>query len=158
MNVYSLALLATALHAAPHPNPTDGGEYRGAERQLAVQLPRVAEAAVRIDGSLDEEVWSRAALLTGFTQTEPVEGAPASERTEVRVFYTPQALYVGVHAFAKDPSRIRSSLAERDRILRDDHVQILLDTFLDRRRAFAFYVNPLGIQQDGILNEGSARR
>ncbi len=155
MNVYSLALLSTALHTAP---PADSAVYSGADRQLAVSVPRIAEAAVRLDGDLGDAVWSQAAVLTGFTQTEPVEGAPASERTEVRVFYTPAALYVGVRAFAKDPSRIRSSLAERDKILRDDQVQILLDTFYDQRRAFAFYVNPLGIQQDGILNEGGARR
>ncbi|HYR12524.1 MAG TPA: DUF5916 domain-containing protein, partial [Longimicrobium sp.] len=57
-------------------------------------------------------------------------------------------------AHAADPSSIRSTLAERDQITADDHVQILLDTFHDRRRAFAFFVNPLGIQQDGTFADG----
>jgi hypothetical protein len=116
--------------------------------------PRVETAQIRVDGRLDEEVWAGAALLAGFTQSRPAEGTPASERTEVRVFYTPRDLYVGVRAYARDPSRIRSTLAERDQITSDDHIRILLDTFADQRRAFAFYVNPLGIQQDGILAEG----
>ena len=116
--------------------------------------PRVEAAQIRVDGRLDEEAWATAALLGGFTQSRPAEGTPASERTEVRVFYTPRDLYIGVRAHAADPSRIRSTLAERDQITSDDHIRILLDTFADQRRAFVFYVNPLGIQQDGILAEG----
>lgn len=150
------ALLALALHAPAA--QAEGPTYIGAERQLTVTPPRVEEAEIRVDGHLDEALWRDAARLTGFTQFDPAEGAPASERTEVLVFYTPSALYVGVRAHATTPGRIRATLAERDRILRDDHVQILLDTFLDRRRAYAFYVNPLGIQQDGIHNEGAGRR
>ena len=125
-----------------------------ADTTRTAEPPRVETAQVRVDGRLDEEVWATAALLSGFTQSRPAEGAPASERTEVRVFYTPRDLYIGVRAYAADPSRIRSTLAERDQITSDDHIRILLDTFADQRRAFVFYVNPLGIQQDGILAEG----
>jgi hypothetical protein len=141
--------LAAALAAAPN-----------VQTDTLVNAPRVADpprvetAQIRVDGRLDEEVWAGAALLAGFTQSRPAEGTPASERTEVRVFYTPRDLYVGVRAYARDPSRIRSTLAERDQITSDDHIRILLDTFADQRRAFVFYVNPLGIQQDGILAEG----
>ena len=116
--------------------------------------PRVDAAQIRVDGRLDEAAWAGAALLGGFTQSRPAEGTPASQRTEVRVFYTPRDLYIGVRAYATDPSRIRSTLAERDQITSDDHIRILLDTFADQRRAFVFFVNPLGIQQDGILAEG----
>ncbi|HEX8211488.1 MAG TPA: DUF5916 domain-containing protein [Longimicrobium sp.] len=125
-----------------------------ADTQRVADPPRVETAQIRVDGRLDEEAWSTAALLGSFTQSRPAEGSPASERTEVRVFYTPRDLYIGVRAYAADPSRIRSTLAERDQITSDDHIRILLDTFADRRRAFVFYVNPLGIQQDGILAEG----
>lgn len=128
--------------------------YDGSRGELSVVVPRIEDAAVRIDGRLDEEVWAQAAVLTGFTQYRPAEGAPASERTEVLLFYTPGDLYVGIRAHATDPSRIRATLAERDRITADDHVRIFLDTFHDRRRAFAFYVNPLGIQQDGMHADG----
>ena len=144
-----VTLLAAALTAA---SPFQADTLRGTPR--VADPPRVESAQIRVDGRLDEEVWSTAALLGGFTQSRPAEGTPASERTEVRVFYTPRDLYIGVRAYAADPSRIRSTLAERDQITSDDHIRILLDTFADQRRAFVFYVNPLGIQQDGILAEG----
>jgi hypothetical protein len=129
--------------------------FDGARGQLDARIPRVEEAAVRVDGRLDEAAWAGAAVLTGFTQSTPAEGTPARERTEVLVFYTPRELFIGVRAHASDPSSIRSTLAERDQITADDHVRILLDTFHDRRRAFAIFVNPLGIQQDGTFSDGS---
>lgn len=128
--------------------------YDGARRQLDARIPRVEDPAVRVDGRLDEAAWQSAAVLTGFTQSTPAEGIPARERTEVLVFHTPRELFIGIRAHASDPSRIRSTLAERDQITADDHVRILLDTFHDRRRAFAIFVNPLGIQQDGTFADG----
>ena len=127
--------------------------YDGARGQLDARLPRVEDPAVRLDGRLDEPAWRTASVLTGFTQSSPAEGIPARERTEVLVFYTPRELFIGVRAHASDPSAIRSTLAERDQITADDHVRILLDTFHDRRRAFALFVNPLGIQQDGTFSD-----
>jgi len=128
--------------------------YDGARGQLDARIPRVEDAGVRVDGTLDEPAWRSAAVLTGFTQSAPAEGTPARERTETLVFYTPRELFIGIRAHASDPSRIRSTLAERDQITSDDHVRILLDTFHDRRRAFAIFVNPLGIQQDGTFSDG----
>lgn len=129
--------------------------YDGAHGQLDARIPRMEDAEVRVDGRLDEAAWQGAAMLTGFTQSTPAEGIPARERTEVRVFYTPRELFIGVRAYASDPSSIRSTLAERDQITADDHVRILLDTFHDRRRAFAIFVNPLGIQQDGTFTDAT---
>ncbi|MBD0318911.1 MAG: carbohydrate binding family 9 domain-containing protein [Gemmatimonadetes bacterium] len=137
-----IVLLAAALAVGPQ------------DTARVAEPPRLETAEVRVDGRLDEEVWAGAALLGSFTQSRPAEGTPASERTEVRVFYTPRDLYIGVRAYAADPSRIRATLAERDQITSDDHIRLLLDTFGDQRRAFIFFVNPLGIQQDGILAEG----
>lgn len=128
--------------------------YDGARGQLDARIPRLEDAGVRVDGRLDEAAWQAAAVLTGFTQSTPAEGIPARERTEVLVFYTPRELFIGIRAHAADPSSIRSTLAERDQITADDHVRILLDTFHDRRRAFALFVNPLGIQQDGTFADG----
>jgi hypothetical protein len=128
--------------------------FDGARGQLDARIPRVEDAGVRVDGRLDEAVWRNAAVLTGFTQSTPAEGIPARERTETLVFYTPRELFIGIRAHAADPSSIRSTLAERDQITADDHVRILLDTFHDRRRAFAIFVNPLGIQQDGTFSDG----
>ena len=120
-----------------------------------VTIPRVEAEAV-IDGNLDEPVWRQAARLTGFSQYEPVDGRPAEEQTEVRVWYAPDAIYFGILAFDRNPGSIRATRADRDNIDSDDHVIIYLDTFSDRRRAFFFAVNPLGIQQDGVRSEGAA--
>jgi len=117
-------------------------------------IPRI-DAAVTIDGRLDEPAWSQATRLTGFSEFRPVDGQPASEQTEVRVFYSPSALYVGIIADDSVPGSIRATVADRDNISQDDWVRVFLDTFSDRRRAFVFGVNPLGSQEDGVQTEGA---
>ncbi len=145
-----LALLL-ALLQAPDPAPV----YDARARQLDVHLPRV-EAAVTIDGALDEAVWSRAARLIGFSQYRPVDSRPAEDSTEVLVWYAPDAIYFGIRAYEAHGSVVRATLADRDNIDADDNVQILLDTFNDRRRALLFAVNPFGVQEDGVRSEGLA--
>ncbi|HEX6939647.1 MAG TPA: DUF5916 domain-containing protein [Longimicrobiales bacterium] len=120
-----------------------------------VEIPRVEDATIEIDGVLDEPAWAQAARLTGFSQYEPVDGRPAEERTEVLVWYAPDAIHFGVIAYDSQPDAIRATVADRDNIDGDDHVILYLDTFQDRRRAFFFGVNPLGIQSDGVRTEGS---
>ncbi|MGQ0714814.1 MAG: DUF5916 domain-containing protein [Gemmatimonadaceae bacterium] len=117
-------------------------------------VPRV-EADVAIDGALDEPAWQNAARLSGFHQYEPVDSRPAEEKTEVLVFYGAHAIHFGIVASARDPSTVRATLADRDNIGSDDRVTIYLDTFNDRRRAFMFGVNPLGVQEDGVRTEGA---
>ncbi len=117
-------------------------------------VPRI-EADVTIDGALTEAAWQSAARLTDFHQYEPVDGRNAEERTEVLVFYSPRAIHFGIIAGARNPSSIRATLADRDNIASDDRVTIYLDTFDDRRRAFMFGVNPLGVQEDGVRTEGA---
>lgn len=129
--------------------------YDGHLRQLDVRVPRI-EATVHIDGVLDEDVWRQAALLTGSSQYRPVDSRPAEDSTQVLVFYAPDAIYFGIRAFEKHGTVVRATLADRDNIGADDNIQILLDTFNDRRRALLFAVNPLGAQQDGVRSEGIA--
>src|SRR5436853_264208 len=134
----------------------DGGPtYHGLAKQLDVRIPRI-ETAVKIDGVLDEPAWSRAALLTGFSQYRPVDGRPAEDSTDVLVWYAPDAIYFGIRAFEPHGHVVRATLADRDNIDADDHVAILLDTYLDHRRATMFAVNPLGVQEDGVWSDGVA--
>ncbi len=122
--------------------------------------PRVAvpklSAAPTLDGHLSEGVWAEAALIDSFTQTEPDEGSPASERTEVRIGYDEKKLYFGVRCYQSEPEKIVAITMERDaRLAHDDSIQIVLDTFLDRKNAFFFAVTPLGTQRDALVrNEG----
>lgn len=116
-------------------------------------IPRL-ESSVVIDGRLDEPAWQAATRLSGFHQYQPVDGRPAEERTEVLVWYAPTAVYFGIIAHDRQPQAIRATVADRDNLDADDLVTLYLDTFNDRRRAFFFAVNPLGVQEDGVRSEG----
>ena len=95
---------------------------------------------------------------TTFTQQDPIEGAPASERTEVRVIVGKGNVYVSVIAFDSDPSKIIVSQARRDASLNEtDSVVMVFDTFNDNQNAFVFGTNPLGIEYDGqVAREGQS--
>jgi len=136
------------------PGPADR-IYDGAAGDLTVATPRLADANIHVDGVLDDDAWQQAAVLGSFTQYDPVEGIPASQKTEVLVLVDGDAIYFGVKAFDDKPGGIRATMAERDGFDRsDDYIRFILDTFDDQRRAYVFTVNPLGVQQDGIWNEG----
>ena len=128
------------------------GVYNGRLGQTSVALPRI-DTTVVVDGRLDEPVWARAAILNGFSLYAPADGRPAPDSTEVRVWYSPDAISFGIRAYA-DSGTVATTLADRDRIGSDDNVEIHLDTFHERNRAFVFIVNPLGIQADGTKSEG----
>jgi hypothetical protein len=92
---------------------------------------------IKIDGRLDEPVWLQAEVATDFRQQEPNEGELATERTQVRLLFDDKNLYVGVHAFDSEPSRMNSREMVRDATFsNDDKVEILLDTYHDRRNAY----------------------
>lgn len=130
--------------------------FDGTRRELDVSAPRV-EAAIDVDGRLDEPVWRGAAVLSGFSEYAPVDGPPAEDSTEVLVWYSPQAIHIGIRAF-EPHAPVNAKLADRDRIDADDQVQLLLDTYDDRRRALLFAVNPLGVQADGVRTEATVER
>ena len=100
-----------------------------------------------IDGVLDDEVWETAATVEGFVQFQPEFGVPSPFRTVVLVGYTSEALYVAFRCFDSDPGRIAAAVTSRDGNLKDDDsVTVLLDTNLDRRTAYYFATNSLGVR------------
>ena len=110
--------------------------------------------SIKIDGILNEPAWELAEPATDFRQKEPTEGAPASERTEVRVLYDAKNIYFAIRAFDSDATQINARELVRDaNFSNDDKVEILLDTYHDRRNAFRFVVNPLGTQQDALITD-----
>ena len=125
----------------------------GVPERPAVRPPRI-DTTITIDGRLDEPVWQRAARLADFHQYRPVDSRPAAQSTEVLVWYSSSAIYFGIIAHDRNPGSIRATLADRDKIFDDDRVLVYLDTFNDRRRAFVFGANPLGVQEDGVRTEG----
>jgi hypothetical protein len=109
-----------------------------------------------IDGRVDEEAWKAAVTYDAFTQQDPAEGQPATERTEVRFLVDERALYIAVVCDDSEPGQLVVSESRRDADLGEtDSIQILLDTFNDGQNAFVFGTNPFGIQYDGqVMGEG----
>ena len=118
---------------------------------------RVEDAPV-VDGEvLNDPAYADVAAATGFRQTKPDEGRPASDRTEVRIVYTDDTLYFGVVCYVRDPQTLIVADSRRDSSLTDtDSFQIILDTYLDQQNGFIFGTNPAGVEYDGQLtNEGA---
>jgi hypothetical protein len=108
-----------------------------------------------IDGVLSEPAWAVAASIDAFTQTDPVEGAPPTGRTVVKVLVGPKALAIGIVCDDPDPAGIVSFSVRRDADLAaEDHVRIVLGPFLDGRSGYVFVVNPSGARYDGLINPG----
>jgi hypothetical protein len=122
--------------------------------QDVTRIPAI-EGGIVIDGRIDEAVWSQAALVDIGTEISPGDNTPAPVRTTMRIAATPDALYLAFNALDADPTKIRAHLTDRDGAFNDDFVGVMLDTFDDRRRAYEFFVNPLGVQMDLIREEAT---
>ncbi|MGE3958871.1 MAG: DUF5916 domain-containing protein [Vicinamibacterales bacterium] len=140
--------------AADTPPAPPSTRNRGEQYRIpALRAPRAPE----IDGLLDEEVWRTAPMIDSFTQQEPVNGQPSTERTEVRVLYDAANLYIGVHAFDSEPDHLTATEMRRDsnRLNDEDYFQVILDTFRDSRSGYMFVTNPLGAKlEQQIFEEG----
>jgi hypothetical protein len=106
----------------------------------------------RVDGRLDDPIWRTAARITEFVQQRPLEGAPATEQTEVYVAYDSEKIYFGIYAHYSDRKLIRANRVDRDQTGPDDTVQVYFDPFLDQQRAYVFSVNGYGVQSDSVLS------
>lgn len=123
--------------------------------------PRTARAVavqerIRIDGRLDEPSWRKAQPIGELIQVEPREGAPPTEKTEVRVLYDSDALYFGIICYDSSPSDIVATQMTRDGDLDvDDSLWIGLDPFFDQRNGFYFGINPAAARADGQISNNS---
>jgi hypothetical protein len=109
---------------------------------------RIQGTGPTIDGRLDDAAWSVAPVITGFVQRVPDEGAPASERTEVRVLYDAGAVYIGARMHASDPASIQAPVGRRDQAGQSDQLLVSLDSYQDRRTAYTFGVTAAGVRLD----------
>jgi hypothetical protein len=121
------------------------------EKANPIQVPRFEQAPV-IDGKLDDEIWKKAALLKDFQQIQPGDNIAPSQPAEVRIGYDAKVLYIAFYC-PDEPNKVRATVAKRDNIFADDYVGMFIDTFNDKRKAYALFFNPLGIQADGILTD-----
>ncbi len=118
----------------------------------APQLTAVrAVQALDIDGRLDDPAWLTASVAGEFVQYQPSPGDPATEQTEVRVLYTDEAIFVGARMHDRTPDGIIRRLNRRDERGTTDVFFVAVDSYFDRRTAFAFEVSVAGVQRDWVF-------
>lgn len=119
----------------------------------SLRLTKIGEE-ISMNGLLDEKAWSTAERVDDFTQKDPNEGAPATERTEVRVLYDNENIYFGITCFDSQVEGILATELRRDnKFENDDSFGVILDTFHDHRNAFLFRINPRGTQYDALVTD-----
>ncbi|MCG9134043.1 carbohydrate binding family 9 domain-containing protein [Candidatus Poribacteria bacterium] len=118
------------------------------------------ETPPTIDGKLDDVCWQHSAKTGELIQFEPQRGEPATQPTTIYLAYDANKLYVAFECFKTDMDNLAANQTRRDSFFfSDDHVEILIDTFLDGRNCYAFALNALGTQTDRrLINEGANRR
>ncbi len=122
------------------------------KKAVAIRTP----VAPKIDGVLNEAEWKFAQPVTDFTQRDPDEGKPATERTEVRILYDNDALYFGCIMYDSEPSKIVARLARRDDEVESDVLSIRIDSYHDHQTAFEFTILASGVKVD-ILQYNDAQ-
>ena len=113
-------------------------------------------AEIEMDGRLEEAFWSDVPAITDFHQREPNEGQPATLRTEVRIAYDDEAIYVGARMYDDQPERIVGRLARRDSDTGSDFIIVMFDPFHNHNGDASFSVNPSGMRWDGVNGDVSA--
>ncbi len=150
---FILIFSAPAIRGQTYAHPQDGAAEDPGETQGLLQTVTATAAAeiIQIDGRLDESAWERGTPADRFFQLDPVEGAPATERTEAIVLYDSEALYVGARLFDSAPDSIVARLGRRDANLESDFFAVCLDPYRDRRSGYYFGLNAAGTLHDGVF-------
>ncbi|MDH4067014.1 MAG: carbohydrate binding family 9 domain-containing protein, partial [Acidobacteriota bacterium] len=144
------ALLSLAPPAwAQQPEILDSGRRTMyAERMLP-------DERIALDGILDEPVWTRAKSAGEFVQQDPVFGAAPTERTEVRIAFNRDHLYMGIICFDSEPDKLAGNTSKRDEFLgADDRFMWTMDTFLNQQTGYFFEMNPAGLMADALMGPG----
>ena len=119
--------------------------------------PTHTEVPPVIDGRLDDPIWQTAAMITNLVQQSPLDGAPATEDTEIYFAYDRDHLYFGFYLHYDDPGLMRANRVDRDRAAQDDLMTVYFDPFMDQQRIYDFDVNAYNVQGDGIINASRQR-
>ncbi len=132
--------------------------FQSTEEDKSIQAHRLSveeSSNFRFDGKLNEDFWNSAIPTSGFTQQSPIEGNPATEKTEVKITYDDKYLYIGVILYDSDPSQIKAFQKRRDqRITSDERFVWIFDTFNDQRNGYFMEINPNGMRTDGLISTG----
>ena len=136
----------------PLPPPLPAIFIRGEGGRSTIRAVRISEP-LTLDGRLSEPAYTITRPASGFIQQEPQSGLPATEDTEVWVFFDDHNVYVGVRCLDSRPDGIIANEMRRDNsnIFQNDSITVVLDTFYDRRSGFFFQTNPLGGLRDALV-------
>jgi hypothetical protein len=152
----SLALAAGFVALDPTGSGAAAADHPARQRPEATAIRIDGAEAPRIDGDLSDPAWRLAPAIDDFHQVEPQPLAAPTERTEVRLLYDDERLYIAIYCHDREPERITANVRERDGILpRDDFVRVVLDPQLSRRNGYAFEINPEGARTDALLQNNS---
>ena len=148
----------SAVDGSPQLEPLEASVPDGAD-PVTVRAVRL-RAPLRLDGRLDEAVYSSVPPMSDFIQTEPQEGVPATEKTEIWVFFDQDHVYVVARCWESQPDRMVVNEMRRDSpaVFQNETFGFYLDTFYDRRNGIGFNINPIGGRQDGQITNGQWNR
>ncbi|MGH7552348.1 MAG: DUF5916 domain-containing protein, partial [Longimicrobiales bacterium] len=156
MRVIVVVLIAAVLFPpdarAQEDGRTDTDTLDAHDSRPVVRAVRL-EGVIDLDGRIEEAVWLRAPAVTNFIQTDPVEGQPATERTEVHVLFDEDALYIGARMFQS--GRVSTRLGRRDTFIMDsDWFYVMFDSYHGHLTAYQFSINPSGVKRDEMSTTG----
>jgi hypothetical protein len=125
------------------------------DQNKRIEVHRI-DADIAVDGVLDEAAWADAVVITDLHQLNPVEFAPPSQRTEIRLFFDENALYVAARLWDDDVENITARVLRQGEGLRDeDRFAVIIDPYLNRRSGYRFQVNPHGVRWEGLYQDTS---
>jgi hypothetical protein len=137
-------IFAGAVLAGP---PSWAVEFNGDSNIIT---PDMVKETITIDGELKEAIWQNVPLNKVFKTVNPNYGEVLNRETLIWAAYDKNNLYFAFKCMEPEQEKVKTSLAQRDKILRDDYVGVLLDAMGSRQGSFEFYVNPSGIQMDAV--------
>ncbi|HTL01478.1 MAG TPA: DUF5916 domain-containing protein [Vicinamibacterales bacterium] len=147
--VLALVLGAARNAAAQAPSASGPAEPAFADKEgKSLRAFHLVSSVPKVDGRLDDEAWTLADSIGDFTQIDPDNMAPATERTTVQVAFDSRYLYVAVHCFLKDPATVATGLGRRDNIPNSDRLNVNFDPRHDHQTGYTFQVNASGVQGD----------
>lgn len=113
--------------------------------------------SISIDGKLDEAAWLKAPVANNFIMLEPENGVPESSerRSEIKITYDDNAIYIGAVLYDNDPSKIDKEITQRDNFGTADHFGIFINGFNDGQQDFRFFVSASGVQMDCLATENN---
>jgi len=133
--------------------PDESLVLKGASEPNVINAVKITRP-LDLNGRMDDDIWKQAPAISNFTQRELNEGVPATERTEVRIVYDDESLYVGVWCYDNNPKGIIANQMKRDfDIHLDDNFEIILDTYHDKRNGYLFVINPNGARYDALVTD-----